>query len=282
MSKQSKNTIKKGSGYKAEDEMPEDMKKAKKAEGADEGDEDEGDEEDEGDDEGMDKAILAADDLEKGLAELERLGKRAPGRKAELLVKASRGKLSKAESVELARLAAGEGSIAKALDDDEIVKAVDVSPALDALASAVGTMADALDAKLEKSLDAQGEFNGALAKALISVGEVVRAQNEALGELRGKIEKALDAPAREAKAPPRAAPAPAAKAPASAPVVEDGKVSPRVAMLALEAEFNKALEAGDTGKLHVLRDDIARVQAGGVPSSVAGARAILEFTKAHG
>lgn len=255
-------------GYKAEAEPKDDedeaLNKAKKAEGADDedGDEDEGDEDDDGE---MDKALLAEEDLEKAL---EGIGKKAPrSREAQLLAKGSN--LSKAERRELAQILAGGAqgsSLSKALSEDETLsKAVDVSPALESLAWRVSSAFDDLGEKLEKSLDDQGEFNAAIGRSMIALGEIVRAQNAALKSLGDKLEKALDAPARAPKAV-------AGKKDELQRGDDLGAKKPTsnrdTLVKALEAATHDALGKGDVNKAAALRGDLARALTGGTVSPV--------------
>lgn len=175
-----------------------DLHKADSAAASAEGDEEEEDEEEE--DDGVQKgADIALDDLEKGLQDLAETGKKAPSRKKVLLQKALDGEITAKEQSELKGLMDGT-KIAKSLvdddDADDLRKGMDVSPALDQLATKMAGCLDTLNDRLEKGLDDAATFNGALADSLVAMGKVLRAQNAQITQLRDTIEKSLDAPAR--------------------------------------------------------------------------------------
>lgn len=167
--------------------------------GGDKGKE-EDDEDEEDEDDSVDKSDLAIADLEKGLAVLEQLGKNPPkSRKQELLTKAMTSKLSKAERAELD--AEIDGPLGKALEQEEdIVKGMEVSPALDALATKVSAAVDKLSAQIADGASQAGEFNAALTKSLVALGSLARAQQEQIDGLSEALEKALDKPARQPSA----------------------------------------------------------------------------------
>ena len=179
-------------------------------------DDEEGDEDDEEEDDKVDKSDLALADLEKGLQVLEQLGKTPPkSRKQELLQKAMTSRLSKAERAELD--AEIDGPLSKALEQEEdLVKGMDVSPALDVLATKVSAAVDKLSAQIADNATQAGAFNEALCKSLVAIGSLVKAQQEQIDGLSETLEKALDKPERQAKA----ADATSVKPPAERTVVQ--------------------------------------------------------------
>lgn len=157
-------------------------------------------EEDEEDDESVRKSQIALTDLEKGLAAMEAAGQTATGsRRDELFEKAKKGRLSAQERRELdAEL---DGRLRTALEgSEEIVKGMDVSPALDVLGTKVAEAVDKLAEQVERNAKQGGEFNSALTKSLIAVGDVLKAQQESIESLSDKLEKALEAPRSQPRA----------------------------------------------------------------------------------
>lgn len=245
-----------------------------------EGDEDEGEE----DDSETEKAELALDDLEKGLQRLEAAGKGRKSRKNELLEKAQSETLTSAERKELAGLLEGR-SLAKSLtDDQEIAKGMDVSPALDNLATNVATAIDGLTARLEKSLDDEGKFNGALADAMISMGSVLRAQQAQIVALTESIEKSLDAPAGAPRAQTRefakgldrpSTQSPPAD-PKAAPKINTRQLAPVLERMAM-VEFEKGMKTRGTEIQHELAKAV-----NGLDLHPNMLRDVIAFQKAQG
>lgn len=187
-----------------------DLVKAKGTKKEPEKKDDDEDEDDDEDDE-MEKAVdLQLDALEKGLKELETIGASVKSRKQALLEKAQKNEaLSADEQRELmseiggssASPGNGGGQLSKALEgDDDLVKAMDLSPALDGLATRVSEAVDTLNAKLSKSIDDRSAFDRALANGLVLMGKVLRETNGRIDELQKSLDEVLDSPARDPKA----------------------------------------------------------------------------------
>ncbi len=150
-----------------------------------------------GADDPIEKSQKSKDDLLAGLAALQEIGASRPdSRREELCALAARGTLSKGQRAELNDILDGsDRSLEKSLREgnDELSKALDVSPALDTLGSKVAESVDALADTLQKSLADQGEFNDELAKSFVALGSLVADLTDAVAEI-------ADGPARAPKA----------------------------------------------------------------------------------
>lgn len=244
-----------------------------------EGDEDEGEEDSE-----TEKAELALDDLEKGLQRLEASGRTRKSRKSELLEKAQTETLTSAERKELSGLLEGR-SLAKSLtDDEELAKGMDVSPALDSLATSVASAIDGLTARLEKSLDDDGKFNGALADAMISMGSVLRAQQAQIVALTESIEKSLDAPTGAPRAQSRefakGLDRPSTQTPPTEPKAAQ-KINTRQLAPVLERMHRDSLEKGLKPRAMEIQHEIAKA-VNGLDLDPNMIRDVIAFQKAQG
>lgn len=175
--------------------------------------EEDGEEDGEEDEEKAGKSI-PVEDLEKALVQLERFSKGdGPGRREELLEKAQKGKLAKSEADELYQILAGTRPgdetdvgepLSKALtagleENEEMEKAIDVSGFLgelrDELTKSLTVLGDAVEAGEQR----EHAFNLVLAKALASVGNLVKAQTVALDAIQSRLGIIEAQPARKPK-----------------------------------------------------------------------------------
>lgn len=161
----------------------------------------------------VEKADASIDDLMKGLAHLEAVGKKASLTRKDELIEKARGntKLSAAELAELNQELTGNRAQAAVAQNPDISKALDLSEPLDKLASTLASVMDKLSERIEKAESHHGEFEQELAKSLGAMGKVIReqqgviqGQQDLIKTLDAKIEKALDGPARAPKAEARA------------------------------------------------------------------------------
>jgi hypothetical protein len=152
------------------------------------------DDDDEEEDDDANKALVDEDQLLKSLRDLERTAARKPlTRSDELFAKAHAGTATREEKRELAVLLEDDnegagGSFRKGLENnDQMAKAMDVSPFLskivDGLAKSLDNFGEQLQARGSDDL----EFRQALAKGLLEVGNGVIAVSQQLGQLQAKV-----------------------------------------------------------------------------------------------
>jgi len=194
---------------------------------------------------------IEEDDLEKSLAQLEALATEgdASSRKDQLLEKAKNGALEKSEQDELYQLLGGEPKGEEFLgeevlkgfeENDDLVKALDVSDFLQEqhteLTKALGTLAD----YIEKGENRQHQFNLVLAKAVSETGRLAKSMAERLGVIEQQ-------PARAPKAKRSAAQAMEKSFAGQDGGNEDAKLSKSEILDGLEDMIAKSVREGRGG-----------------------------------
>ena len=168
----------------------EDLKKKDEEGEEEEGEEEEGEEE-EGEEEEEKSEDLTSSDLEKSIQILEDIAASGDttNRKDFLLEKAQTEDLSKSEKDELYTLLGGEVQEEDALSDqvvkgleenDELVKALDVSEYLEEQHAELTKSLEVLSDYVETGSNRQHQFNLVLAKAVSETGRMVKAMAEKL------------------------------------------------------------------------------------------------------
>lgn len=216
----------------------------KKDEKADEEEDDQ--DEDDGEDamkKGLDSAALM-----EGLKTLEAAAKTPRTRKDELLQKATAGeKLSQEERQELDQALSGGGLRESIAEDDVLSKAIEIAPALDVLTDKVSASLDALRSDFTKSVGADVEFRGALAKSVVEIGELVGGMATALGSVLDRLTAIEKQPAGA----PRSVGTSLEKGQGAAAGLEpgqgEGKLSHKEATLVMEQMFYKSVQDGRGG-----------------------------------
>lgn len=249
--------------------------------GEDEGEDEESESEGYGDEdaeEEMEKSLLALDALEKGLATLETAGKCELTRKDQLLEKARKSDLDPKERKELSAILEGNEFQKSLEQEDQLMKAIDVSPALDVLASKMGEAIDLINSRLEKSMGDLGEFNSALADTLSAMGEVLSSQQRQIKILGDKLEKSLDMPAR---APKALTAAPTREAPGKPTPAQTPAFNRRELAMTLEKMHIDSIQKGFGGTTTsgvVIKTEMAKLASGLNPDPQI-LRDAAEFTK---
>jgi hypothetical protein len=137
---------------------------------------------------------MRADEIQKGLQALQEAanGGKA-GRRSELLLKASKSELSKAESDELIKSLSGdalatEATIGLDTKNDTLAKGVEASDFLRELHKGTVEGFRKLGEALEKSETQEHSFRKALASTLVGLASTLNEQNELVKSLKGEID----------------------------------------------------------------------------------------------
>lgn len=213
---------------------------------------------DEEEEEGEEKSLLTEDELKKSLDALESIANdQGQGtRKQALLKKALESQLSTEENTELMGLMGQkETSLAKSasedLDDDDIRKAIDVSPYLEKMHSGLEKSLEKLSTYIEKDSIRQHEFNVVMAKAVVTSGK-----------LNLELKKALDEVLSRPVAPPKAAGLAGAK-----PLVKSfggtaqtDQLSKSQVMFALRGMQEEAMQKGDSVRSSAINHQIIKYE----------------------